>query len=611
MGKDSAGACRRPRDTTAGPRIPAVMTAGRFGARRRTLLLWALGLISAVSVVVAGVVSLQGADSGAEQLANRAGPAEIALQSTSTALMNGQAWFLVAVQTKDPLTRVSAIAAAQDSNQVSQASWAAYLSHALNRPGERAFQRAYEAAIAQGQTVGAQVVLSTTAAPTFDSSLAEAQSAFANETSAISSLQSKIYVPILQSEPSTIHAQIGRTRDIVVSLTLVLSALFTLVMIILMGAAARDERYLLSEAAALRTAGDQAEFAASLQRGLEMEPAEEATFEIMRRALTMATDAPTELLMADSTSAHFRQVLSTSGVVGSGCQVGSPIGCPAAVSSQTQVFDNSTRLDTCPFLLGRSEPVWAVCVPVNVAGRTTGVIHSEQGIDQVRPGRLTEDLAVVARKAGDRLGALRVLARTEAQAQTDPLTGLPNRRTLDNHMHDLLAEDAEYVVAFADLDHFKAINDIHGHEMGDRALQLFARALRDSIRPKDLVARHGGEEFLVVLPDCSLPDARLVGERVRSELARLLTAAALPPFTVTIGLAVSEPRQAFSEVIARADAAMLTGKSLGRDRVLAAGDPPDVVEQITPLPAKPPPVKSGPEPETSLASAAQVPAYRG
>jgi len=545
------------------------MVRARLGARQRTLILWALGLVSALSVVFAGVLGLQGADSTAKQLARRAGPAEIALQDTSIALMNGQASFLVAVQTKDPLARVSAIAAAQESNQASLASWATYLSHALNRPGERALQQSYETAVAQGQKYGAQAILLTTADPT---SLAGAQSAFAAETAAVTELQSKIYQPIVESAPESIHTRISRTRVIVVGAAVVLSLLFTVVTIVLVGAAGRDERHLLAEADALRTAGEQAEFAASLQRGLEMEPSEEATFEIVKRALVMTSDAPVELLLADSSRAHFRQVLSTSMTPNSGCQVGSPAGCPAAVTSQTQVFNDSTRLDTCPFLLGRGEPVWAVCVPVGVAGHATGVIHTEQGIDQPRPDRLAQDLAVIARKAGDRLGALRVLARTEAQAQTDPLTGLPNRRTLDSHMHDLLAESTEYVVAFADLDHFKEVNDTYGHEVGDRALRLFARVLRDSIRPRDLLARHGGEEFLVVLPDCSIADARVVAERVRAQLARALALAKVPPFTVTIGLAASEPGDAFPAVVARADTAMLNAKGRGRDQVVAIGD---------------------------------------
>jgi len=161
-------------------------------------------------------------------------------------------------------------------------------------------------------------------------------------------------------------------------------------------------------------------------------------------------------------------------------------------------------------------------------------------------------------------------------ATRDGLTRIFNKKyfmdTLRKEFAYCLRHQMPLSLVMFDVDHFKVINDTYGHEIGDRALRLFARVLRDAIRPSDFVARQGGEEFLVVLPDCSLPDARLVAERVRTELTRALAQAEVPPFTVTIGLTRSEAGDAFSEVVARADAAMLKAKSLGRDRVLAAGD---------------------------------------
>ena len=189
------------------------------------------------------------------------------------------------------------------------------------------------------------------------------------------------------------------------------------------------------------------------------------------------------------------------------------------------------------------------------------------------PDGLLPELELVARKAGERIGVLRVLGRTEAQAEADPLTGFPNRRTLENRAHDLLLH-VPFVVAFADLDHFRQINDIHGHETGDRSLRLFARVLRDSVRPRDLPARYDGEEFVGVLPDCTLADARAVVERIRSQLARVLGQASIPPFTVSVRLAAADPGEAFSEVVGRADATMRQAKSLGRDSVGVADEPP-------------------------------------
>jgi diguanylate cyclase (GGDEF)-like protein len=213
-----------------------------------------------------------------------------------------------------------------------------------------------------------------------------------------------------------------------------------------------------------------------------------------------------------------------------------------------------------------------VCIPVSIAGQTVGVLHAI-GPDHDPPdASTTADLELVARKAGERIGILRAFSRTEAQARTDPLTGLLNRRSLESAVRDLTTEARPYAVAYGDLDHFKLLNDIHGHDAGDRALRLFARVLRDAVRPNDISARYGGEEFVVVLPDCTIADAYTVIDRVRARLADAQHGGTVPPFTVSFGLAPGEVDLAFGEIVEQADTALLRAKSEGRDRVvLAAG----------------------------------------
>ncbi len=246
-----------------------------------------------------------------------------------------------------------------------------------------------------------------------------------------------------------------------------------------------------------------------------------------------------------------------------------------------RVFSDSRKLDTCPYLRDHSEPVWATCVPVSIAGRTTGVIHAEDSTDVPPSDELAPELELLARKAGERMGVLRVLARTEAQAQVDPLTGLPNRRTLEHRTHDLVDSDAGFVVAFADLDHFKDLNDLHGHDTGDRALRLFAACSATAFDRTTSRRATAVKSSWWCSPTARSSMRGVVAERIRARLADTLEGANVPPFTVSVGLAAAEPHEAVSEVIERADGALLKAKQLGRDRVLAAGqilDPEAIID---------------------------------
>jgi diguanylate cyclase (GGDEF)-like protein len=321
--------------------------------------------------------------------------------------------------------------------------------------------------------------------------------------------------------------------------------------------------------------GRRNELESRLQRALEMAESEDDIFATVGVAAQLAEPhLQVEMLVADSSRAHLQQVLTSNMKPAEGCTVGSPLSCPAAVRGQTQVFESSAAIDACPYLRHRDRAACsAMCVPVTIAGRPMGVLHATAGDRRPPQQEAVASFELVARRAGERLSLMRAFARTEMQAQTDPLTSLLNRRSLEASAQELVDNGTRYVVAFTDLDHFKLLNDLHGHDAGDRALKLFAHVLRDNVRPSDIPARYGGEEFVVVLPDCTVPDAVAVMERVRSQLADAVRDAGLPDFTVSVGVAASAVTHTFSQVVEMADGALLGAKAAGRDRVTVVDGP--------------------------------------
>jgi two-component system cell cycle response regulator len=191
-----------------------------------------------------------------------------------------------------------------------------------------------------------------------------------------------------------------------------------------------------------------------------------------------------------------------------------------------------------------------------------------------------------------------MLRKTDEQsyrmAVTDPLTGLYNRRYAEAYLADLLMREAEqgrgYVLMLIDLDHFKAINDQHGHGAGDQVLRHVADRLRDNLRAGDLVARYGGEEFLIVLPDASTGEGEFTAERLRRAIGSApvtLDSGETIAVTASIGVGygaeepfeepilmtgtfdVPQPNCALSldRLVGAADAALYRAKSAGRNRV--------------------------------------------
>jgi diguanylate cyclase (GGDEF)-like protein len=316
--------------------------------------------------------------------------------------------------------------------------------------------------------------------------------------------------------------------------------------------------------------GRRTEFEARLQRALEMAKAEVPVFDLVADALGLAAPGLSgELLLADSSRAHFRQVLvSPADDPGVGCGVVSPEDCPAAASGQSLVFPLSTALDACPNLRGRG--CSALCVPVSISGNSVGVFHVTAPEGSAPSHHIRRDVEVVARRASERLAMLRAFELSQTEANSDSLTGLLTRRSLESGVRDLEETGLSYAVAYGDLDHFKQLNDVFGHDAGDRALRTFSHVLRDSLRPADIACRYGGEEFVIVLPGCAIPEAVQVLERVMQRTAERLAAGHHPSFTVSFGLASSEQAPEFHQVVALADEALLRAKAGGRNEIVVA-----------------------------------------
>ena len=177
-------------------------------------------------------------------------------------------------------------------------------------------------------------------------------------------------------------------------------------------------------------------------------------------------------------------------------------------------------------------------------------------------GSRTTVVALLAHEAAlaiNRADQIRLLA---GMAQTDPLTGLPNRRAWDARLAQAAADGQQFAVAMLDLDHFKRFNDTHGHPAGDRLLKETAAGWRDQLRAGDLLARLGGEEFGLLLFDCDLDAARDVTERLRA----LVTA----DQTCSVGLTLRGTDEPVEVALARADRALYDAKATGRDRACAS-----------------------------------------
>jgi diguanylate cyclase len=251
----------------------------------------------------------------------------------------------------------------------------------------------------------------------------------------------------------------------------------------------------------------------------------------------------------------------------------------AAVNPYTQPVSKLVRCMVY-IALAVAYEMWATMDPSGTNGR--GLVELSLTTQHVMRGfNLLTYLSLLAGVAYvHALSANEAQGRLHKHAMTDDLTGLYNRRQLQEQATLAMSRAERHAsplcIVLMDIDHFKSINDRYGHPCGDQAILHLAKLMRESMRPHDLIARWGGEEFLTLLPDISMDDAHVIAERWRQLLADTPVHYGELSLSITasFGVAQWQPGETFEHCIARADAALYAAKQAGRNQVQCSSMPP-------------------------------------
>lgn len=224
------------------------------------------------------------------------------------------------------------------------------------------------------------------------------------------------------------------------------------------------------------------------------------------------------------------------------------------------------------------EKTVSICSPISYKTDSIGVlsvsISSEVEEEQLQFWK--DVVTMVSRLIGLGFWSFRIRSMLKEQSIIDPLTGVYNRRYLEDYLkieyHRALRSGTPVAFFMIDIDHFKNVNDRFGHAVGDKVLQIIANLIRETIRLSDVICRYGGEEFLVICPDMDIKVAKVRAEAIRSKIERYLFPS-VGKVTVSIGVAVF-PRHGdnLEKVIERADEALYEAKGRGRNCTVVIND---------------------------------------
>lgn len=253
-----------------------------------------------------------------------------------------------------------------------------------------------------------------------------------------------------------------------------------------------------------------------------------------------------------------------------------PTACWALRRGSIHLVEDASTALWCPHVEEHTGA--SLCIPMSAHGETIGLLHLRGG------GGLSEAKQQLARATSEQvslaLSNLQLRERLEVQALRDTLTGLHNRRFADAWLSGEISvaerSGRTIGVMMIDVDHFKQVNDVHGHEAGDELLKAVADTFRSSMRPEDMPCRYGGEEFLVMVPGIDLDDLQRRAEALRQRVSEIRVhhrGTTLPSVTVSSGVAVY-PRhgETAAQLVQAADAALYEAKRSGRNQTRVAAE---------------------------------------
>ncbi len=303
---------------------------------------------------------------------------------------------------------------------------------------------------------------------------------------------------------------------------------------------------------------------------LQITRGEEEAHRLLKRHLERCVAASSVVVLNRNNSENRLEPMTTlpdDSALAKRLQGAQPDSCLAVRLARPYTCDKEhTPLLSCELCSGAR----STCVPSLVGGEVIGsvLVQSDAPLTPEEERRITESVA----KAAPVLANLRNLALANTRALTDALTGLPNKRSIENTLKRMSAfaqrTNGCLAAVLFDLDHFKRVNDLYGHERGDEVLAGVGATVFQSLRVSDFAGRFGGEEFLLLLPDTDPDGAFEAAERLRTAISEIKVPGLPQPVTASFGIAVA-PNDATepAQLLRIADRALYMAKSGGRNRI--------------------------------------------